>query len=350
MMNITPEDWVGQPQTSNKAIPPAFEALRSKIDLAHSESSLRMLNGCIEAFVGESLPRLTPEVGYYTAEINFPNWAKDSFKEKMEQGLTTNDLDAVMEKIGGKSPKTPVLPSTDSICFESVSEKKRSVEETKKLITNFKEKVANYPKHLSYEGSVVLCVMLSMEETAFPNITNLPMVDQTLIRSSIPPELLSDLSWFEVAFDQNKDFVLKFKSKKFKAKDNYEFTMFNSVAHPRPEDLKDVLMGSVPVEKDGDEISIGGKIKLNPKTVRIVMGTSVPPVELNTEVAEEKIASKRPVAGRNAFEIREDILECAIDVVRSSGKNNGRNIDELSNEILRIASKFYAFVEDRRRR
>ena len=57
---------------------------------------------------------------------------------------------------------------------------------------------------------------------------------------------------------------------------------------------------------------------------------------------------KPTVSGRNAYEIRADILECAASVVELAGKNPLRNTDDLSDEILRVASKFYDFVENKR--
>ncbi len=265
-----------------------------------------------------------------------------AFKQKMDEGLTSEDLNEIISELGHE-----LAPSSNPGVFEPVSEKKKSLEETKKLITNFKEKVAKYPKHLSYEGSVVICVMLSMKEVAYPDIANLPLVDQTLIRSLLPPELLHDVSYFEVTFDENKDFVLKFKSKKFNSKDNYELIMFNSVAHPRPEDLKDMGAGTVPIEKDGDKIAIGGHIKLNPRTVRIIMGKPVPPEEerassdlINTE---ERFSSKRPASNRNAYEIRADVLQMALEWCKSRALSK-------ESDVLDVAKKFYEFVEDRRRR
>ena len=331
--NGTPEDWDRQTQTSNKSLP-AFSAA---------------LGG------------------------------KKAFEDKMAKGLTSADLNEVMKEIGDnlsredarraetilKNAKTPremelamaVLTEAQKKRFEEISDSnknplhkeypgiEKSVEKTKNLIINFKDKLATYPKHLSYDGSVVLCVMLSMKKVAYPDLVNLPMDDQTLIKSLLPPELYSDVSYFEVAFDENKDFILKFKSKKFKSGDTHEFIMFNSVAHPRPEDLRDVGANTVPIEMDGDKIAIGGKIKLSPRTIRIVMGKSVPPAEERESSdpinAEEKFSSKRSVAGRNAYEIRADVLQMALEWGVSKGLSS-------ETEVLNIAKKFYQFVENRR--
>src|SRR4051812_17046612 len=60
---------------------------------------------------------------------------------------------------------------------------KKSVEDTKRIIDTFREKTAKYPKHISYEGSMVLCVLLSMKKVAVVSMNGLPSIDQELIRS-----------------------------------------------------------------------------------------------------------------------------------------------------------------------
>lgn len=209
-----------------------------------------------------------------------------------------------------------------------------AIEDAKRVRENFKSKMASFPKHLSYEGSVVLCVMLSMNEVAYPNMSNLPMSDQNLIKNMVKPIFLKS-GEFKVKFDNEKDFLLTFSSA---TQGEFEITMFNSVAHPRPEDLKgadDVL-----IEKNGDKIEVGGKIVLNRKGIEKLIG-----VNNNTANGAEEDNNpprRQPVAGRNAFEIRTDILQLSLDYVVYSKYN-------LTPEgIVDIAKKFYAFVENKR--
>lgn len=234
--------------------------------------------------------------------------------------------------------------TTEGVSEEAKTDvpKDKRLEETRELIKNFKEKVAKYPKHLSYEGSMVLCVMLSMKEPSHPSLNNLPMVDQQLIRALVPNRYLGDLDYFSVTFDDNKDFNMKFSCRS--ESEPCLMTMFNSVAHPRPEDLKDMGAGVVPVEKDGDKIAVGGKILLNKKGIKRLIG--VEPLKRNTvprkDEEEEEVGPKRiPVAGRNAYEIRADVLQMAIDWA-------SKQDDQSEEDVLDLAKKFYQFVENKR--
>ena len=213
---------------------------------------------------------------------------------------------------------------------EALEQKKKAApkEAAKKTIT--------FPKHLSYEGSVVLCVMLSMNEVAHPLLSNLPVADQTLIRSLIPKGISVNFSTFEVRFDEHKDFILTFSTSPFD-KEDVVLTMLNSVAHPRPEDLNGV--GVVPVEKDGDKIEVGGKIVLNRKGIERLIGVDNKP---KSDSEEETIPRRQPVAGRNAFEIRSDVMQMALDYATHSKSQF------TPEEIVNVAKKFYAFVENKR--
>jgi hypothetical protein len=221
----------------------------------------------------------------------------------------------------------------------------RAVEETKALMKNFREKVANYPKYISYEGSMVLCVLLSMKEVAHPHISNLPSVDQQTIRSLLPRKMANELDYFNVKFDENKDFIMEVFSGTHDP--SIKFTMFNTVAHPRQEDLKDTI-GTVPIEKDGNKVAVGGKIIMDKRNIQKLMGIAPKEVK-HEELDQEPLMRRQPVSGRNAFEIREDILESAIDVVKFSSGNEKRDLDEVSDEVLRVAKKFYCFVENKSR-
>lgn len=199
---------------------------------------------------------------------------------------------------------------------------------------NLKTKMMNFPKHLSYEGSVVLCVMLSMKEVAYPHLSNLPSIDQSLIRSLIPKDIVN-FDTFEVKFDEHKDFIITFSTPPYDKE--FVLSMLNSVAHPRPEDLKGA--GVVPVEKDGDKIEVGGKIVLNRKGIERLIGVDNKP---KSDSEEESFPRRQPVAGRNAFEIRSDVMQMALDYATHSKSHL------TPEEIVGVAKKFYAFVENKR--
>lgn len=196
------------------------------------------------------------------------------------------------------------------------------------------DKLSNFPKHLSYEGSVVLCVMLSMKEVAYPHLSNLPSIDQSLIRSLIPKDIIN-FDTFEVKFDENKDFTIIFSTPPYDKE--FVLSMFNSVAHPRPEDLNN--SGVVPIEKDGDKIEVGGKIILNRKGIGRLIGIDN---KSKSDTEEEPQQRRQSVAGRNAFEIRSDVMQMALDFAT-------HNKSQLTpEEVVNVAKKFYAFVENKR--
>jgi len=258
---------------------------------------------------------------------------KSTNLQQVEEGVTEAEIDEIVKELEGEC-----CDNTED--KEEVKVDKRHAE-TVQMIKTFREKVAKYPKHLSYEGSMVLCVMLALKEIAHPSLNNLPMVDQELIRALVPQKFLGDLDYFTVTFDDEKDFSMKFVCRN--ESEPYLMTMFNSVAHPRPEDLKDRGAGVVPVEKDGDRISIGGKILMNKKGVKRLIG--VEPLKRDAkrqESDEDAIPRRQAVAGRNAYEIRADVLQMAIDW---STRNDEKTSDD---DVVDLAKKFYQFVENKR--
>ena len=275
--------------------------------------------------------------------------ADEDAKEAMEEAfnLKPNTIKQKVDSEVGGSPE--ILASyenhvkrlgQDTVGRENISER---LKKNAGIHKDFASKMANFPKHLSYEGSVVLCVMLSMKEVVYPHLANLPSSDQSLIRSLILKNTNVDLGIFEARFDENKDFIITFSTPPI-YDDGVVLTMINSVAHPRPEDLKGT--GVVPVEKDGDKIEVGGKIILNRKGIERLIGIDNKP-KPNSE--EDPLPRRHPVAGRNAFEIREDVVGKAMEIVEwSSLKKGDRNPDVITDEVLRIASKLYKFVENKR--
>jgi hypothetical protein len=63
----------------------------------------------------------------------------------------------------------------------------------------------------------------------------------------------------------------------------------------------------------------------------------------------QKQYSPQPTVNKNAYEIRESILEKSIDVVKSSNGIILGDVELTTNKILGVASKFYEFVENKNR-
>lgn len=60
---------------------------------------------------------------------------------------------------------------------------------------------------------------------------------------------------------------------------------------------------------------------------------------------EENI--RKSSGGKNAYEIRESILEKAINIIKVSGFTD--NTDRTVDKVLQVASKLYEFVENKRK-
>lgn len=224
------------------------------------------------------------------------------------------------------------------------------VDEAKKLIQNFKDKMSNYPKYMSYEGSMVLCVMLSLNPSIIIPLENLPENDQNSIVQSLNAGgyILKKDSQIRVTFDPDKDFViapLKIIEKML--------VMFNSVVHPNAGTPREIA--EIPIENVGENISVGGKIIVNKKTLQRLGGippqsSGEPPQASNP--SEHAAQSRQPVSGRNAFEIRTDILQMAISWAEyRNGSPNGLPLGikySDPDDIIKLARQFYSFVENKR--
>jgi hypothetical protein len=262
------------------------------------------------------------------------NIMKNVIKQKMDHDLTldTKDIGNLLSECNrGNSHFTSSYVNTPD---QYKNTKPRGFDETKKLVDNFREKTANYPRHFSHEGSTVICVLLSMTSVATISFDNLPSIDQELINELLRPfnafKVLS--TPFKITFDEHKDFSATFQGKG--GHPDIKLGFINSVIHPLQEYSKDFCQGTVPIEKDGDKIAVG-KIVLDKKNIQRLTGINP------SEKDESEVPVKRqPVAGRNAFELRTDIMQMALDY--------GIHNRITSDEIVSVAKKFYQFVENRR--
>src|SRR5271169_5630049 len=87
--------------------------------------------------------------------------ASNPIRHKIENGLTSSDLNAIIEEIGGNPVMTPIAKVIETCNQPNESPaKQKSIGEAKKLLETFNDKLKNYPKYLTYDGSVVLCVAI----------------------------------------------------------------------------------------------------------------------------------------------------------------------------------------------
>jgi hypothetical protein len=275
------------------------------------------------------------------------------FEDMFHEQVSANDIDNIIEELEDESGISVECSGkyesgTDKVNevygFELVSEKKKTVAETKNLIKNFKEKTANYPMHISYDGSMVLCVLLSLNQNRGINLNGLPEEDRELVLKLLPKNAEEQLgkcnSQLNVEFDKDKDFVLSYIITDSRKESDVIINIFNEVIHPT---MKSIT-STVPVEKDGENISVGdGKIVLNKKFIQKMIGVT-PPIK-ESQVEEEMPYRRQPVAGRNAYEIRADVLQMAIDW--SMGERVSLRYGN-PDDVIGLAKKFYSFVENRR--
>ena len=269
-------------------------------------------------------------------------------KSSIKTGIPTNVLPLSKSQCQAETEESSITPSN---ALEQANQRnpnqhllderkndpgwEKNLQETKKVMNTFKEKVATYPKYISHEGSTVLCVLLSMEPNPSIRMEGLPVSDGNILRQSIPENLLEkDFDDIRVEFDEQKDFIVTFLEKDVVL---HTIRLFNTVIHPQnihvPTSVVDV--------EDGDKISIGGKVVMDKNAVKKLIGFKP---ELAPKKEEEKEEPRRQqVTGRNAFEIRTDIMQMALDWATKNGKPN-----MTPDEVVNIAKKFYTFVENKR--
>ena len=207
-----------------------------------------------------------------------------------------------------------------------------ALEETRRWTQNYMKKMKEYPKDISHEGSTVLCVLLSMNKSAVLEMNKMPDDDQQIIRSVLPAKY-NTASEFHVSFDEDYDFILKFYMGDEKV--GYTLTLFNTIIHPQ------TLVGEdIPIEADDDAIRIAGQEFPNKEKLQRLAGV---PITKSKRVNDDP-PHRQPVAGRNAFELRCDLVSMAMELLFHNNKNN-----EISPEkVVASANILYRFVENKR--
>lgn len=262
----------------------------------------------------------------------------------LKNGLTNQDLTNIIEEVGGKSSskniisqKTNASSKDGVVCLNDRmgTVRPEALAETKKITDTFSKKMESYPKHLSYEGSVVLCSLIGLKQNNNINLNGLPKSDVELIHSQIPSDTLP-LS-FSVELDDQQDFILKCVETSTDSVSPKTFILrfFNSVIRPN------TAPSDIPIKQEGNKVTVGTNLVLDQQRIQKLVGNA-PPEKVRND--EEDMPRRQAVSGRNAFEIRTDVLTLAVDWINHS---NGKRTED---EVMRVAKLFYSFVEDRNRR
>ena len=287
---------------------------------------------------------------------------KDAFGPKADEhtvkvtsspspGLTPSDLNAIIKEVGGKSFVEKYSPTTREeylvdvmlkevaaqafpIDLNSITSSLRpeALAETKKLMQTFHKRMEKYAKHLSIDGATIICVKLALHSPAEINIGTLPDSDQVIIQELINNTPFRNSKKFYAMMDELKDFQIIFSENR---EDGSIFYLFNTVIHPPLNKTMDVS-----VDANTDTIRIAGKEFPSREKLLRLAGV---PASKNEDVVNEP-SHRQAVSGRNAYEIRADVLQMAIEWT------GNRDTCHIKNEgdVIELARKFYSFVENRR--
>lgn len=181
---------------------------------------------------------------------------------------------------------------------------------------------------ISYEGSMIICSLIAVSDgdSAWINLGQLPEEDKNIIRGISN----KTIDGFRASFDQYKNFDCETDTAK-----DIKFILGNRVASIPPNETR--IGSDVKVEKKGRDIVIGDRIKLEKNRIQNLVA---PPDSTNNGANRGGFVPRQKVSGRNAYEIRADVLEMALDWAKNS---NDKKLD--TDDVLDIAESFYSFVE-----
>jgi len=254
---------------------------------------------------------------------------------KPDEEFTEDDLDDVITELELEN-ESELTGNND---YTNTSEKKKSLDETKKLIENFRDKLAKYPKYsISIDGSTKLCVLLSLNSPAQVSFKQLPKEDQNILRESVKNTPYSDISYFYVMLDEGRDFKFVFSNDK---EEGIVVHMFNAITHPQLGKQHIGLFNDVPIRADGEKIAVGNII-IDKKHIKQRIG--IDPSKKDVEQDDNNFSRRQSVAGRNAFELRNDLVQMSIDLLFHNNKND----KVLPEEVVETAKVLYTFVENKR--
>jgi hypothetical protein len=201
---------------------------------------------------------------------------------------------------------------------------------------------------ISHEGSMIISSLISVTDngTASINFSQLPEGDRKIVNivaSKVSGRAIN-LSGFSAEMDEYKDFKC---IARFPNYPTIEFALGNRVSSiPPSESSRFGNTSEVKVERKGKDIVIGDRIKIEKNRIQNLVQ---PTDSTNNGSNRSGNQSKQKVVGRNAFEIRQDIIENAIEIMRMSNPKSSLNIEDMTDDILKISSKLYDFVENKYR-
>ncbi len=205
--------------------------------------------------------------------------------------------------------------------------------ETDKVIKKFLENRSEPIQWISHEGSMILCSLIAISDGdgAWININQLPDEDKEIVFGFTK----KPVTGFWADLDQYKNFECSIDSEEKGGGSN--FTLGNRIASIPPSEATGRPV-DVKIEKKGKDIIIGNQIKLEKNRMQNLVHPTDP--TNNGTNRGNGFVPRQKVAGRNAYEIRADVLEMALDWAKSNGD---KKMD--TDDVLDIAEAFYGFVE-----
>lgn len=188
--------------------------------------------------------------------------------------------------------------------------------------------------YLSHEGSTILSAIIAVSDGGYVFLgdSQLPENDRLVLREAVQTHFgsVGFPASFRVTLDEYKNFEFSFD------KDSRKITLGNRVASVPPNESSPGGL-DVKVERRGKEILIGNQIKLERSRIQNLVNQPDP---TNNGANRGGFSPRQKVAGRNAYEIRSDVLEMALDWAKNS---DNKKLD--TDDVLEIAEAFYSFVE-----
>lgn len=293
----------------------------------------------------------------------------DAFGPKLEERVTETDLNELIQELENapedddmvkecrkrlNEAKDPSVPTNEkermyrdihrkfwayvqSLPNRDWAKETRKLTEADQAEKKFRENKSGPIQWISYEGSMILCSLVSVTDdgNAFINMSQLPKEDQDIVFHMTGKKVLNG---FRAAFDDYKNFDCYIGDNVDKESSSTRFTLGNRVASIPPHESSRFGNVDVKVERKGKDILIGDRIKIE----RNKLQNLASPTDPTNNGANRGLGfqPRQKVSGRNAYEIRADVLEMALDFAKTQGD---KKLD--SDDVLDIAEAFYGFVE-----
>ena len=221
------------------------------------------------------------------------------------------------------------LPSKKIDAGPPLSETDKAI---KKFLTN---KSGGNIYWLSYEGSLMISALTGVGSII--SMTQLPEGDRKIINDVVNDIAKKKIEVFSLwaSFDEYKNFETHVASSN-PSVDEIGFTLGNRVASIPPNESSRTGGSDVKVERKGTSILIGDRIKLEKERIQNLAQSN----DTTSNNVNRNPPRPQKTSGRNAYEIRADVLDMALELIKHRGHK-----DVSSDDVLDIAEAFYDFVE-----